>query len=97
MANGRTEILDQYGLHWIVYPGDPADEITKKLKLDYIVLPRNTILTGVMESVEKPVFSGITTELTPAIAEVVKRTTRLYDIYHHLTESTSGNLPQQAV
>ena len=92
MTSGRTEVLDQYGVPWLVYPEDPAAELIKKLKVEYIVLPRTTLLTGVMESVEKPDFSEIT-EATPGILELVKRTTRLYDIYHHLTESTSGNLP----
>ena len=94
MTSGRTEVLDQYGVPWLVYPDDPAAELIKRLKVEYIVLPRETLLTGEVYPVSHPSFESIPVEaITPKLAEVIKRTTRLYDIYHHLTESTSGNLP----
>lgn len=95
MPTGRTEVLDQYGVPWLVYPEDPAAELIKKLKVEYIVLPRETLLTGEIHPVTPPAFESIPTEaITPKLAEVIKRTTRLYDIYHHLvTEKDTNELP----
>lgn len=91
--------MDQFGITWVVYPGDPADHIVKLFsKLDYIVLPRETLLSGVVHRIAAtPHWEEFNpADITAEVAEVVKRTTRLYDITSRLTEGESdisGSIP----
>ena len=78
--------MDTLGVPWLVYEGDPAWPLVKRVKeLKLIVLPRRTLLTGVMEEVEKPEGNGIAEEmLTDGLRGVVIRATRAYDIWRFL-------------
>ena len=80
------EAQDERGTPWLVYEGDPAWEVVKKLKaLELIALPRKTLMTGELVEVEEPQFGGITEEmLNEGLKAVIIRQTRMYDIWRFL-------------
>ena len=88
MANKPVDVEDQYGDSWIVYDEDPAWELVKplvnKLGLTWIVLPRESLLTGVVEDVQPPLFDNLPMPMPDSIKRVVLRNHRLYDCVTYL-------------
>ena len=84
-----VEIEDEGGLHWFVYGGDPAWPLIKRLPklVSYFVLPRATILTGVLTYPPLPSLDISPEFLTNEVKQVVIRLTRLQDILYYLGES----------
>ncbi len=83
-----VEVFDEYSERWIVFEDDPAAEMLKKLTklgLELIVLPRETLVTGQLTEVAKPMsFKGL--PLTDSLKNVIIRAHRLYDCVQYLKD-----------
>ena len=56
MPKQSTFALDEHGRQWLVLPGDPGWQVCNTLlrTMDFLVLPRHTILTGEVLEEDKP-------------------------------------------
>lgn len=65
MPKQSTFTLDEHGRQWLVLPGDPAWQVCNTLlqTMDFIVLPRHTILTGEVRGEDRPDEELMMTEL----------------------------------
>lgn len=82
------EISDNYGWTWLVFEGDPAWAYCQRLAKNYVtqvVLPRQTVETGVLTSIKVPQVepSDLTDDLKPLILRLV----RCYDCVAWLNKS----------
>ena len=90
------EVIDEHNVTWLVFDGDPASLMVKplvKLGLSLIVLPRNTIRSGILEEVPVPDFSGVTDavlEIEEVRQDVIHKT-RARQIYEYLIGDSVGN------
>ena len=86
------EVIDEFNVSWLVFPGDPAAEMAKKLAkiMTLIVLPRATIKSGILTETQEPSFDNLTDEMMsiPEVREQVIRQWRMWDIYEYLTDKT---------
>lgn len=66
MPKQSTFALDEHGRQWLVLPGDPAWQVCNTLlqTMDFIVLPRHTILTGEVRGEDRPDEEKMMMELT---------------------------------
>lgn len=56
MPKQSTLALDEHGRQWLVLPGDPGWKACHLLlqTMDFIVLPRHTIVTGEVRETDRP-------------------------------------------
>ena len=91
-----VDVLDEYGVNWLVFDNDPASELVKplvKLGLTLVVLPRESIKHGTMVEVPEPDLGWVTKELLEIeeVRQQVLRQIRARQIYCHLTGDSIGN------
>ena len=82
------EIEDDSGVPWLVYEEDPAGDLVKSLQkvVQYIVLPRNTIITGCIYTYEDIVDLDDVVAMPQSLVDIIIRKQRCYDCVRYLQD-----------